>query len=46
MVQGRGAQLHERLAVPGHRIGRVLVDEHLRTAVLVDPNRFHGIILS
>src|SRR5690349_4334211 len=41
MVQGGGTQADEHLAGPGLGIGRVLVAEHLRPAVLVDPNRSH-----
>src|SRR6185437_14823009 len=41
MVQGGSAQAHEHLAGPRLGVGRVLVAQHLRPAVLVDPNRLH-----
>jgi hypothetical protein len=41
-VQRGGAQLDEHLARAGHRIGRVFVAQHLRPAVLVDADSFHG----
>ena len=41
MVERGGAEADEHLARPGHRIGRLLEHEHLRAAVLMDPNRAH-----
>ena len=47
MIHGRGAQLDEDLAVGGDRVVDVLVPEHLRAAVLVDPHGLHpGMILA
>ena len=42
MVERGGAQPDEHLARPGLGVGDVLVAQHLRAAVLVDPNRLHA----
>ena len=42
VVQRRGAQPDEHLARGRHGIRHLLEHEHLRPAVLVDPNRLHG----
>src|SRR2546430_1722367 len=41
VVQRSGAQLDEDLSVAWHRVGGLLVAEHLGTAVFVDPDRLH-----
>ena len=41
MVERRGAEADEYLAVAGDGVGRLLEHEHLGAAVLVDPNRAH-----
>jgi len=47
MVEARGAQLDQYLAFARCRIGDVFVAQHLRAAVLMDPNRLHeGTILA
>ena len=42
MVEGSSAQRNEHLTWTGHRVRDVFVPKHLRPAVLVDANRFHG----
>ena len=42
MVERRGRQPDQHLALRRLRIGHVLVPQHVRAAVLVDPNRLHG----
>jgi hypothetical protein len=34
--------VHEHLAWVGVRVGCILVAQHLRAAILVDPDRLHG----
>ena len=40
-VDGRGMDLDADFALARHRVGDVLVAQHLRRAVFVDDNRFH-----
>ena len=42
MVERSSTQRHEHLAGAGDGVRNVLVPEHLGSAVLVDPDRFHG----
>ena len=42
VVERRGCEADENLAVGRHRIGNVLVPQDVRTAVLVDSDRLHG----
>ena len=46
MVERRGPETDENLARPGDGVGYLLHAEDVRAAVLVDPGREHGTILS
>jgi hypothetical protein len=41
MVERARPHAHERLAAAGHRIGRILVAQHVDAAVLVEAHRLH-----